>query len=130
MRNVDLSNIRVKISKTGKTSYLWKESVNAEMNFVYDDKVGKLILLGVNPDNHEELFIKYNGKTHIILSKYLKESKIGKIFEKDISWKFNIGDTIIDEKRNLLITNRKINKNQTRINKFYQYNCKNCGFSC
>ena len=130
MRNVDLSNIRVKISKTGKTSYLWKESVNAEMNFVYDDKVGKLILLGVNPDNHEELFIKYNGKSHIILSKYLKESKIGKIFEKDINWKFNIGDTIIDEKRNLLITNRKINKNPTRRNKFYQYNCKKCGFSC
>lgn len=50
---------------------------------------------------------------------------------KEIKWKYNIGQIIKDEKRDITITDRKIikNKNGWRI-KYYKYRCNKCHFDC
>lgn len=54
---------------------------------------------------------------------------------KEINWKYKIGQTIIDDKRNLTIIDRKIitrknDKNLTMNEKWYKYKCHKCGFMC
>lgn len=60
--------------------------------------------------------------------------------EKEIKWFYNIGDIIKDEKRDLVITGRKIiptkridyrdNREYMFKLKFYKYKCNKCGFEC
>lgn len=51
-----------------------------------------------------------------------------------INWKYNVGDHIIDENRDLVIINRKVvdeirSKKKAKI-KYYQYHCNKCGYEC
>lgn len=44
--------------------------------------------------------------------------------------KYEIGQTLVNEHRNLTITDRKIQKGKTKIYKQYKYKCNKCGFDC
>ena len=50
--------------------------------------------------------------------------------EKEVNWKYNIGERIVDDKRDLTIINRKMVKTKKGIKQYYKYKCNICGFDC
>ena len=51
--------------------------------------------------------------------------------EYKANWKYEMGQRIIDSKRDLTIIDRKIVKNKKGYNrKYYRYKCNKCGFDC
>ena len=51
--------------------------------------------------------------------------------KKEINWKYNIGDRIVDDKRDLTITEQiYLNNNKGDKVKYYKYKCNKCGFDC
>ncbi len=54
--------------------------------------------------------------------------------KKDVVWKYNIGDTLKDDNRDITITDRKVESTvkdgkHVRI-KYYKYKCNICGYNC
>lgn len=129
MRKVDLSEIKYKVHKNRQV-YLWDESNGAKISFEYDGKIGELIYKYRNPDNKEQIFVEYDGKEFTLFTKYLVNANLAKLFEKEINWKYEIGEILHERKWNIKFTNREIHKNPTRRNKFYQFYCYDCGFDC
>lgn len=129
MRKVDLS----KIPRTrNKGSYLWSEAIGMDIPFEYDDHIGSFRIM--ERINSEHIKVLYNNKKFNLLTRAIKENQIDKLFDKEINWKYNIGDNIEDtvctHNRNLVITNRKWDDTlaKSRNNKWYQYKCNVCGY--
>ena len=82
---------------------------------------------------HPKLKIKYNNKEKIVNIKHFKDCRIASILDKTTrrkrtDFKLLIGETMIDEKRNLIIIDRDYKKDkQNRENKCYKYKCIKCG---
>jgi hypothetical protein len=52
---------------------------------------------------------------------------------KEIEWKYEIGQRIIDDKRDITIIDRKKENspyNKNAIVKYYKYHCNRCEFEC
>lgn len=133
MRKVDLSNVpRTK----NKGIYLWSEAIGMDIPFEYDNHIGSFRILSIDDKDREYITVLYNNKTYTLLTRFIRKNKIAKLFEKEINWKYDIGDNIKDivctHKRDLTITNRKWDDtlNNNRNNKWYQYKCNICGYDC
>ena len=51
--------------------------------------------------------------------------------KKENNWKYKIGDRIVDDKRDLTITEQiYLNNNKGDKVKYYKYKCNKCGFDC
>lgn len=51
--------------------------------------------------------------------------------ERKVNWKYEIGQRIKDNKRDITIIDRKLVKNKNGYNKkYYKYKCNKCGFDC
>jgi hypothetical protein len=128
----------IKIKKYLDTSNLpkngkhinWKKSVGKELDFIYDDIIGKITI-----EDYKDgvLTIKYkNEKTNINIKK-IKQCQFGELLHKRTKeFKYEIGQNFIDDKRNFTITNRELrpDKSSDKKIKKYQYKCNICGFDC
>jgi len=131
MRKVDLSEIAYE-TKNDKKIYLWNQSIGKEMHFEYDGKQGVLKILSCG---RECITVLYEGKEVELFTRFVKQGRIAKIFEKEVNWKYDVGDIINDKvnshTRNMTITKKKyIENTKDRRHKFYQYHCNICGYDC
>lgn len=109
----------------------WSKSIGFEINFIYEDIKGVLLIENYNKKDNK-LNIKYDDKLYLISTDGFKRCKLGSILMKNTSdFKVEIDTIFKDEKRDLIITNRKyIEDNNGRKWKYYQYKCNKCGFDC
>ena len=109
----------------------WRESVGLNMFFIYDDIEGYLTILGYNVDNRE-LVIESDGfgKFKIDTSSLLK-CALGKFLSKVTNeFKYEIGSSFTNEKKDMVITNREYRGDKSGVRrKFYKYKCNKCGYS-
>lgn len=120
-----------KLPKTNRSDRLcidWKNSIGYKVNFIYDDINGIVEIV-----NYEYLYLtlKYldyeDFRIHI--SSFVK-CQLGVMLKRyTYNYKFEIGEDIIDNKRNLTIINtqRKKDKNG-RSHKWYSYTCNKCSY--
>lgn len=133
MRKVDLSNVPKRIGKNKKEVYMWKEAIGQNINFIYDEHNGSFKIKNVDQCY---IFVEYEGKEFTLLSKYIINNDIKKLFGKKINWKYKINeiidDTVKSHTRKIKIINRKWDDTLSNIrrNKWYQYDCLICGYSC
>lgn len=79
------------------------------------------------------MYVKYlNNEPFKISTGSLKKCALGKLLGKVTNeFKVKIGQRLKDDKRDLIIIDRKIIKDKKGQNKkYYQYKCNKCGFEC
>ena len=127
---IDLSQI----PSTNKVIH-WNQSVGKDIRFICNDIEGVFHIIDYSVNC---LTIKYLDNKFTIrpaeLKQGLVQKKIGITHENQahLLWKYNIGQKIKDDKRNLIITNRKMEYDSKRklYLQYYQYECFDCGFKC
>lgn len=123
-RKIDLSGL----PKRG-TKIDWKNSIGYKCNFVYDDIKGEIEIVGYESADDTYITFKYNDKISKIKSTNLRRGLIGKTLNKRTNeFKIKIGSVFKDDKRNLIITDRKRRKRGSIIYKYYKYECLICGY--
>lgn len=137
MRKVDLDFIK------NNNQYIWEKAVGQNIKFVYDNVYGELYISEIYWKGRMPYYVvKYDNDYYHIRVYELQRADIYKIIKNSIechNWAYNIGDNLKDEKRDLIITNKKYgdyistmnNKNGQKIGKLkkqYQYKCNICGF--
>lgn len=142
MRHVYLDHLPKKYKS--KRQIDWEKSIGYKINFEYDDIVGEFEILSCDKTNTKniKLCIKYNDESFVIGTDKLYSGQIRKILHKphfDIKYYFDIGENICDEKRNIVLTDKKIIQ-RTQMNtkcksgfvnhyiKWYKYTCNICGW--
>ena len=115
-----------KIIKNNKHLIKWDEATNYKIHFIYYDKEDDLTIIKYNKG---KLIVMYNNKEYAFDRGHFNECKIGKIFNiKTSNFRLNVGETIVDEKRDLVIIDNDI-RNKNRKNgkvekvKWYKYRC-------
>lgn len=115
--------------KAKKGSTNWKESVGYKCKFKYDDIEGWVEIIDYIPNNNK-LIIKYlNCDLFEIDTRSFKKCSFGELLKKKTSeFKIKIGQTFLDDKRDLVIIDREYRKNKrNRKCKYYKYHCNKCG---
>ncbi len=124
-RWIDLSKLKRYTTGNLKGKIDWRMNFNSYIEFHYNDIYDKLLLTGYGK-NKNELIITYNNQQFQIGIGSLTSCQIGRILKyKTSDFKYNIGDKIVDNKRNMLIIDRKYIKNK---GKYYNYLCNNCTY--
>lgn len=118
-----------KLPKRGK--YIdWKSCVGVELDFIYDNISGKILIEGYE---NGILSISYNDKKSTIRQSKFLLCQFGKLLQKRTTeFKYNIGQRIVDNSRDITITKRenRSDKGSDKKYKKYQYKCNICGFDC
>lgn len=107
--------------------YDWKKSIGLEIDFIYDDIVGIVKILNTED---KYVFINYLNSEYKMHKNSFINCAFGNLTGKiSFEYKLNIGDKIVDSKRNILITERTILKNKDGSKcRAYKYVCNDCGF--
>lgn len=107
----------------------WKRSVGSKVKFIYHDIEGEIEIVDYNK---EFLTLKYNNN---ICEKKIKTGnfsncQLGSILNKKTNkFRYEIGENIIDERRNIKIKHREYRKNSNGDHlRWYQYTCQQCGW--
>lgn len=114
----------------GKTVIDWKNSIGCKIPFVYDDVKGDVKIIKYITTK-QLLSLEYNDKNFSINTNNFLKCRIGTMINKrSKEFKINIGEHIIDDKRDLVITDKKIvinDRNYQKYNeKWYKYTCNKC----
>lgn len=110
----------------------WINGIGHKINGVYDNISFEFLIIDYNSKN-SRLTLKYNNKNFDITTGHLCECKIRKILGlRTIDFKFKIGQTLKDNKRDITIINKeykyKVGKSKyTKKEKWYKYKCNKCG---
>ena len=105
MKKVFLDNI----PRNGKL-ILWKYSINKIIRFIYDEIEGEMQIIDYDPIN-QFLTVKYDNIKFKIKTGNLMNGQIGKILGQHTSdYKIEIGTRFKDDKRDITIIDRKIEK--------------------
>lgn len=125
-REVDLSQIPK--CRKGKGCD-WSNSASCRITGVYEEVGFEFIIKSYDKSN-QMLKISYNDTDFNIPTKRLIKCQVGKILGKVTSeFKIEMGKRFKDNKRDLIITDRKKVKDENGWNiKYYQYKCNKCGF--
>ena len=125
-RWIDLSTLIKYDNGQLKGRINWSVNFGSFIKFHYNEIFDNLLLVGYGK-NKNTLIIQYNNKNYEIGKGSLTNCQLGRILKyKTSEFKYNIGDKIIDDKRNLLIINKKYIKNK---GKYYNYLCENCTYT-
>ena len=124
------------LPKRGNTEQIsWQESLGNIINFIYDDTKGYLKLVDYN-SNKNKLKVEYNNNLFDITTNYFKKCKIARILNiRTSDFKIEIGTRFKDDKRDLIVIDRKIvprynKKGIFKCNyKMYNYICKKCNYN-
>ena len=134
MKKVFLNNLPKK--KHGDKLVIdWKNSIGYKVRFIYDDTQGEFEIIEYDK-KYQKLKIKYNDNEYCILIGNLKKCKLGNILNKHTyNFKIEIGQTFKDNKRDLIIIDRKYKRKERKDGKienkkWYKYHCNKCGFDC
>ena len=108
----------------------WNNSIGYNVYLIYNKYECFVNIVDVK---NRKITIKYNNKEYVFLKSCFGECKIGRMFNiKTSNFRLNVGETIVDEKRNLIIIDNDI-RNKNRKNgkvekvKWYKYRCMKCG---
>jgi len=132
-RNINLGNLPK--TKNGK-GISWKDSVGKFIDGTYDTTDFIFLITEYRRiNNHAILTIDFLGEKLEISSECLQRCTLRDVLHnyviREFEWKYNIGDEIIDNKRDLVIIDRKRfakGKNKYPLN-FYKIKCNKCGFN-
>ena len=103
----------------------WKNSIGCNVKFIYDDIEGNIKIIGYD---NKKIKIKYNDEVYNIIPEHFKKCELGNIINKCTKkFKIEIGQTFKDDKRDIIITDRKRGEDK---HKYYKYYCNKCGFDC
>ena len=118
-----------KLPRRGK--YIdWENCVGMELDFIYDNISGKVLIEGYE---NGVLNISYDNKKSTIRQSKFLLCQFGKLLKKRTNeFKYDIGQRIIDDSRDITITKRenRSDKGSDKKYKKYQYKCNKCGFDC
>lgn len=111
----------------------WKESANqhCKVNFIYDDIKGNIEILDYKKEN-QKILIKYLDKEEVeIHTGSFSKCMIGRVLGKITKdFKIEIGTIFKDDKRDLIITDRKYTEEICGVSKvsqkYYRYTCNKC----
>lgn len=116
----------------------WKNCVGLKVPFIYDDIEGEIEIIKYVVLDKSRLIIKY--KDRIFEDKPIsigdmKKCSLGYYLNlRTNEFKFEIGQHLKDEKRDLIIIDRKCKTKdmgyQKYNKKYYKYKCNICGFNC
>ena len=121
-KEIDLSKL-----PTYKNKINWSDSIGCEINFVYDNIKGSLVIKKYIKENHK-LKVEYNNKIYEIYTSNILDCCLGRLLEKfTINFKIEVGNIFKDNNRNLTITDRKYVLKNKRHCKYYKYTCNICG---
>lgn len=136
MRKVFLEDL----PRRGKTSQInWKASAGSKVRFIYDDIEGEIKIIRYNKDNRK-LTVIFNDKEIDIKADKVAYCMFAHMLEKFTkNFRIEIGDCIIDDKRNFTITNREYREFKHKPDKkgricvqnfkWYRYTCNKCGWT-
>ena len=127
-KSIDLSRLPVFKNGTNKGKINWKESIGYKCKFKYDNIEGEIEIIDYNKNNRK-LTIKYlDYDLFEILYSEFKKCRFGKLLKKKTNeFKVEIGQTFKDNKRDLIIINKKYKKDKKGQNyKYYKYKCNKC----
>ena len=113
-----------------KNKINWKQSIGLKITGIYNDLNFEVEI--INCDS-KYLYIKYLDKPIFkIQIKDFRNGHLGKLLGlRTNEYKIEIGQKFKDNKRDLIIINRKIIKDSKgHIWKVYKYKCNRCGFEC
>lgn len=131
MRKVFLEKLPVK--QYGKKNVIdWENTISMEIEFIYNDINGKLkILKYIKRKKHSKIKVQYNKNVCEMEIENLKQCKLGGIIKGYTpDFKFEIGQRIVDEKRDITITYQKKQKDKNGNElRWYQYKCNICNFT-
>lgn len=119
----------------GDATINWLKSIGYKVRFTYDDIEGEIEIIDYDTDNRK-LLVKYldNPKTEINTSSFLNCGIANVLGIKTSEFKVQIGQIFKDDKRDIIITSRKVmlsNNGKCTLNlKMYKYKCNKCGFEC
>lgn len=128
MKKIFLEGLPKKIRK-GKEVVDWKNSIGYKVHFIYEDIEDDIEIIDYIPENQPKIKIKYKNNYEIITTNTIKHCKLGRIINKrTIDFKLSVGETIVDEKRDLIIIDREYRINERgQKRKWYKYRCMKCG---
>ena len=109
----------------------WENSIGYKITFTYDDVTGCMYIKDTYRRNNARFIeVYYNGDIYTTTSCSLRDNNIGNIVgrRKLGEFRYNIGQALIDEKRSMIITDRKYIKKDNHIIKMYKYTCNRCGW--
>lgn len=131
---IDLNVLPRHVRGTNRNKIDWINSLGCELYFEYKDINGYLKILDFDK-NTQSLKVKYKEKIKRISCYSLTKAKLGVMLD-DITkdFKIEIGVIIKDEKRDLVIIDRKRKKiykkdGTIESTKWYKYKCNKCGYS-
>lgn len=113
--------------KENGTGINWDASIGHKIKFQCLDIQGEMEIL--YKDGNKAIYVRCDNKIlRIPYTSFLK-SEIKKYF-RPFTYKFEIGENIKDEKRDMVITGRYVEKNKkdNRYQKRYYYHCNNCTY--
>ena len=126
------------LPKTIQGNINWKDSVGKLVHFIYDDIEGDIEIIQYIKGSNPKLKIRYKNNEDYISITTFAQCRIGKIIGK-ITTKFrlSIGETFIDNKRDLVIIDReyrqkeqidKKGRKSIKNEKWYKYHCNKDGY--
>ena len=128
IKELFLENLPTK-RHAGTSCIDWVLSIGYKIRFIYNNLEGELEIVDCDLKNRH-LYIKYLDKEpfRILIDNFIK-CRIGKLLgEKTNEFKIEIGTNFINHKRDIIIIDRKIMKDDKQRNwKYYKYKCNKCG---
>lgn len=120
-----------------RTRINWVKSVGYKVRFIYDDIEGDVKIIKYDIDK-QQLTIEHKDKTFDIKTVHFSKGKFGNMLCRYTSeFKLNIGETLEDNKRNLIIIDREYRKKVAKDSKgnvylqkdkWYRYFCNKCNY--
>lgn len=131
IRKIFLEDLYIHDHGKNKGSVDWGRCIGRWVRFVYSDIEGKVQIISYD-SKKQKIRIEYNGKIYGIYTSNFIKCCLGKIVGRITGeFKIEIGKMIIDDKRNLIITDREYRKRNNKMEKqkWYKYTCNKCGWT-
>lgn len=126
---IDLSEIP-QTKKYGKVGYNWENSIGCICNFNCEDTLGELKIVEYDVKKHKLSVLYNNNLKYIDIGSFKSANLRTLIGKRTKDFKVNIGETFVDDKRNLTIIGRKmIPDSKGTLRKMYNYDCHICNWN-
>lgn len=127
---VDVSGL----PRDNRDTIIWEKCIGLKVPFKCYEIRGNILVINYNKINRQ-VSIKYNNQQEYTIhtSTFLKCGFIRYVTgRKKTNWAYNIGDHIVDNKRDLIVTDRSEEKKykDNKYHRYYKYRCNICGFDC
>jgi transposase len=106
----------------------WNNVSNIALDFIYGDIKNKITILKYIP-NEKRVLIEYKNNFYVVSRATFYKCSFGKIFGgMAFNFEYDIGSQINDDKRNYILTDRKLKYDTSNsLRKCYKYTCNICG---